>query len=98
MKVIGFLGLGALLAACLYGKLALPSVILASFLLLLAIGPRFDYWVAKRRFRKSPFHNVVGNRDAMDGNAVYSTRRPLWLPGAKPSAIPSAAALFAQRC
>lgn len=57
LKVVGSLGLGALLAIFIYSKLVLPSLLIAFFLLLLAIGPRPDYWFIRRRFRKSPFYN-----------------------------------------
>jgi hypothetical protein len=56
-KLVGFVGLAALLVFGLYNSLVVPSAIFAAALVLLILGPRIDYWVMKRRFRRSPFYN-----------------------------------------
>ena len=56
LKVICYLGLLALIAISLWGRVFALSAIPAFFLALLLAGPRFDYWWAKRRLRKSPFY------------------------------------------
>lgn len=56
-KLVGIVGAAALLGLCLYSRLVWPSAIFAILIVLLALGPRIDYWVMKRRFRRSPFYN-----------------------------------------
>lgn len=56
VKALCFLGLGALILLSLVNKLWVPLAILSPFGVLLALGPRLDYWFFKRRLRKSPFY------------------------------------------
>jgi len=59
LKLFSVLGVGAFFALSLY-HLIVPLVIIFGFLLvLLAIGPRFDYWRVKRSFRRSHFYNCT---------------------------------------
>lgn len=57
LKLVGFIGLSALLAIFVWAKLVWASLLFAGFLALLAAGPHFDYWLCKYQFRKSPFYN-----------------------------------------
>jgi hypothetical protein len=57
IKAICFLGLSALLAVCIYVKVYPLAGAFAFVIVLLLIGPRFDYWFYKRSLRKSPFFN-----------------------------------------
>jgi hypothetical protein len=57
LKLICFIGLGGLFVLCAYNLIVMPSVVFGVFLVLLAAGPRLDYWVMKWRFRSSPFYN-----------------------------------------
>lgn len=46
-----------------------PIVVFGLFLALLAVGPQFDFWLARRRFRRSPFYNLVSkNYPNLAGN------------------------------
>jgi len=63
LKVIGFLGLALLLAIGVGAKVYTMALLPGFFLLLLLAGPRFDYWLMKRRFRRSPFY---GNLAVID--------------------------------
>jgi len=57
IKFLCFLGLGLLFVFCAYHFIVMPSVVFGVFLVLLAAGPRFDYWLMKRRFRRSPYYD-----------------------------------------
>ena len=57
MKSVGIIGLGLLLAVGVFADSAIMTGIFAFFIALLIAGPAFDTWLAKRRFRKSPFYN-----------------------------------------
>ena len=57
IKLLCFLGLAALFAITAYNFILVPSVVVGVFLLLLAVGPRIDYWLMRRRFRSSPFYD-----------------------------------------
>ena len=47
-----------LLAVGVYASKYLLAAFFAFTILLLLMGPRFDYWLFCRRFRKSPFYNL----------------------------------------
>jgi YcxB-like protein len=57
VKLICFVGLLALLGVSIYGKAIIPSMTFATFLVLLALGPRINIWLMLRRLRRSPFYN-----------------------------------------
>ena len=57
LKGVCFLGLTLLVVLGLLAKAVLVSGLFAFFVLLLLLGPRIDYWLLLRRFRKSPFYN-----------------------------------------
>lgn len=59
LKAIGFLGLAGLTVVGISAKSFSMAAIPGFFLLLLLAGPRFDYWLMKRRFRRSPFRDDV---------------------------------------
>lgn len=58
LKVLCFVGLAALLGLCLYSRLWVPALAFGAFLMLLAIGPKLDDWLIRRRFRRSPFYGL----------------------------------------
>jgi hypothetical protein len=49
--------LGVLVAICVANGLPIPAGIFGGFLGILLIGWPIDSWIARRRFRKSPYHN-----------------------------------------
>ena len=58
LKSVCFIGLTGLLVFTVVAAFETPGVLLVgliplTFLVLLAMGPRFDYWLAKRRFKSS---------------------------------------------
>ena len=57
LNVVGFVGLSALLALCIYAQLYALALAFAFFLLLLLVGPPLGYFFLRRRHRKSPFFN-----------------------------------------
>jgi len=60
LKLVGYLGLGALVAVGIYAKSIPLTTIFVFFIALLAVGPHLDYWWVRRQLRKSPsFHSEV---------------------------------------
>jgi len=57
LRGVSFIGLAALIAVSAYGRALLPGLIFLLFLLFLVAGPRLDYYLMRRRHRKSPFFN-----------------------------------------
>ena len=57
LKSFGFVGLGLLAAVGIVAKILPLTGIFVFFIILLAVAPAFDFWLMKRRFRKSPFYN-----------------------------------------
>jgi hypothetical protein len=67
LKFFCLLGLAALLAIVLYAKVWVIAPVPILFAALLLAGPKFDYWIAKRRLRKSPFYGQTA-RATLDGD------------------------------
>ena len=57
LRGVSFVGLVALIAVSMYGRALFPGLVFTLFLLLLLAGPRLDYYLMRRRHRKSPFFN-----------------------------------------
>ena len=73
LKIICALGLLALLALGVYAKIYVVIGVSAFFLLLLAVGPRIDYWYVRRRWRRHPQFNETLRFDAEDSGLSYVT-------------------------
>jgi hypothetical protein len=59
LKAICYVGLSVLLVIFIYAKIYIISAIFAFLIVLVLLGPKFDYWWIGRQFRKSPFHMEV---------------------------------------
>jgi hypothetical protein len=57
LKSIGFVGMMVFVAFSIYARLWFPGLVFSFFLVLLLSGPRLDYFLLRRRHRKSPFFN-----------------------------------------
>ena len=68
MKIICALGLLALLGVGVFAKVYFVAAFAAFFLLLLAMGPRFDYWSMRRRWRRHPQFNELLRIEAADSS------------------------------
>jgi hypothetical protein len=73
MKIICALGLIALLGVGVFAKVYVVSAFAAFFLLLLAMGPRFDYWSMRRRWRRHPHFNELLRIEAADPGLSFTT-------------------------
>lgn len=91
VKIACALGLALLIAIVAYGALtftgnsgplALISLVLVVFLLLLVQGPRLDYMLLKRRLRKSPFYedeiNILVSEEGMSFETPRSQTSLKW--------------------
>jgi hypothetical protein len=56
VKAICFLGMALIVGLLLWVRLYWLAALMCLFPAAMLMGPRFDYWFAKRRFRKSPFY------------------------------------------
>ncbi|MFZ6653959.1 hypothetical protein [Undibacterium sp. TJN19] len=59
VKIVSCLGLMALLAILIHAKAYLVSLFIASMIVLLALGPKLDYWIMLWRFRRSSACNIM---------------------------------------
>lgn len=59
VKIVCCLGLMALLVILIHAKAYLVSLFITSMIVLLALGPKLDYWILLWRFRRSPACNVM---------------------------------------
>ena len=57
LKGVSFVGLVVFVAFSIYARLWFPGFVFAFFLVLLLSGPRLDFFILRRRHRKSPFFN-----------------------------------------
>lgn len=73
MKIICALGVLALFGLGIYARIYALAAFSAFLLLLLAVGPRFDYWSMRRRWRRHPQFNEVLRIEAGDSGLVFST-------------------------
>src|SRR5689334_4521788 len=72
MKLVCLAGLGLLLAISIYAALWPIACISTLLLLVLGIGPRIDYYLARRRLRKSVLYNQ-DIRVEIDADKLVST-------------------------
>ncbi len=56
-KGVCYFAMLALLALCIYAGVWFIGIVPLIFIVLLALGPRLDYWLLKKRIRKSPFYD-----------------------------------------
>jgi hypothetical protein len=73
MKIICAFGLLALLALGVFAEIYFLIGFAAFFLALLAIGPRFDYWLMRRRWRRHPQFNESLRVEATDAGLTFAT-------------------------
>ena len=73
IKIICALGLIALLGVGVFAKVYFVAAFAVFFLLLLAMGPRFDYWSMRRRWRRHPQFNELLQIEAGDAGLTFST-------------------------
>ena len=75
LKVIGFLGMCALLAVPVFGKIwAIAPVPIITALLLL-LGHRFDYWLFKRRYKRMPDYGFVAKLSFTESGILAVTSK-----------------------
>lgn len=72
MKIVCALGLLGLLALGVFAKIYFLIGFSAFFLFLLAMGPRFDYWLVRRRWRRHPQYNEVLRLEATDSGLTFA--------------------------
>ena len=75
MKIVCALGLLALLALGIAAEIYFLIGFAAFFLALLAVGPRFDYWLMRRRWRRHPQFNELLRVEATDTGLTFSTSK-----------------------
>jgi hypothetical protein len=75
MKVICALGLLGLLALGVFAKIYFLVGFAAFFLALLAVGPRFDYWYMRRRWKRHPQFNELLRIEVSDSGMSFVTPR-----------------------
>ena len=73
MKILCALGLLALMSVGIFAQIPVVTGISAFFLLLLAVGPRFDYWLMRRRWRRHPQFNEVLRIEITDSGLSFAT-------------------------
>jgi len=57
VKVICLAGMTLIVALLIWVRAYWLAALMSAFVVLLLLGPRIDYWLAKRRLRKSPFYH-----------------------------------------
>jgi hypothetical protein len=73
LKAICALGLLALLALGVFAKIYMLIAFAAFLLLLLAVGPRFDYWYMRRHWRRHPQFNEQLRIEVADSGISFAT-------------------------
>ncbi len=83
VKIVCFLGLAAILVIIVYAAInhvgpntaysMLVSLIPTSFIVLLILGPRLDYFFLKRRLKKSPFYGGTMQISVKDAGVFVDT-------------------------
>ena len=71
LKTLCFLGLGALAVAAAAFRIWLILAISLVILSLLFVGPRADYWLLRRRLRRSPHYNHDTTIDLSDDGLIW---------------------------
>jgi len=73
IKLLCALGLVGLLGLGIFAKLYAIAVFAIFFLALLAMGPRFDYWSMRRRWRRHPQFNKQMQIVASEDGVTFAT-------------------------
>ena len=73
MKIVCALGLLALFALGVFAKIYILIGGSAFFLLLLGVGPRFDYWLMRRRWKRHPQFNELLRLEVTDSGLTFAT-------------------------
>jgi hypothetical protein len=73
LKVLCAAGLLALLAVGVFAKVYVLIGVSAFFLLMLAVGPRFDYWWMRRRWKQHPQFNELLRIELADAAVLFAT-------------------------
>jgi hypothetical protein len=99
LKILCALGLLALLAVGIFAKIVFVIGFASFFLLLLAVGPRFDYWYMRYRWKRHPQKDellrVEANSTGLSFVAPKSSGTALWDVYTKAVARPSGVLLYA---
>jgi hypothetical protein len=72
LKAICLAGLVPLLAASIYFGIAPLAAVFAGLIVILGIGPQIDYYLARRKLRRSVFYNTESRLD-IDSTKMTST-------------------------
>ena len=103
VKSVCFLGLLGILVFTVVSAFETPGVLLVgliplTFLVLLAMGPRFDYWVARRRFKASPSYGAEMSVSLAEAGVSFATKvghsELNWVAFARAVAFPDGFLLF----
>jgi hypothetical protein len=101
LKVLCALGLLALLAVGVFAEVVFLIGFSSFFLLLLIVGPRFDYWLVRYRWKRHPQHNELLRVEAADSGISFVTPKSSgtaqWGVYPKAVARPSGVLLYSSR-
>jgi hypothetical protein len=74
IRVLCAIGLLGLFALGVYAKIYFIAAFASFFLGLLAVGPRFDYWIMRRRWRRHPRFNEQLRLEIAEDGVSYHTK------------------------
>jgi hypothetical protein len=98
LKALCAAGLLGLLAVGVFAEVYVLIGVSAFFLLLLAVGPRFDYWWTRRRWRRHPQFNELLRIEVTDSDISFATAKSSatvqWSAFAKAVARPRGVLLY----
>jgi hypothetical protein len=99
LKILCALGLLALLAVGIYAKIVFVIGFASFFLLLLAVGPRFDYWYMRYHWKRHPQKNELLRIEANSAGLSFVTSKSSataqWDAYTKAVARPSGVLIYA---
>lgn len=72
-KIVCLVGLLLLLAGVIYAGIAQLAVLVSFLILLLGVGPMFDYWWLRRKLKKSPFYQCMAIIELSEEGYSHST-------------------------
>ena len=75
LKILCALGLLALLAVGIYGEVVVLIGFASFFLFLLAVGPRFDYWFMRYRWKRHPQKNELLRVEVASSGISFATQK-----------------------
>ena len=73
VKVICLIGLLLLLAAFIHTGVWQLAILFSFLIVLLGVGPLADYWLLRRKLRKSPFYKCISTIELTESGYVHST-------------------------